>query len=461
MNKKRIVIIITSVLIIIVLVGIYMLYSTFAINSYASSNNDIYNITLTEDNTTITVPSNSSKTVYYHINNTNKGNVKYGVGYTTSSNIEVLVYENSKDKVEDTIGYKDDKYIKLYLKNNSDTDGTVTLKTILGYENGGDLIVPTNTNLITKTHMVTMSGYITNLYGGATKSQVINDNTTYQYDTTNSLMQDTDGNIRYYGSSPNNYIYFNCESYPSTNCELWRIIGLFNNKLKIIRNSSIGASVWDTSASDVNSGYGVNEWQESDLMKLLNPGYESESVGGSLYYNSKSGTCYTSTSNASTTCDFTENGIKNEATKDMMSYDKWYLGRYNNADISVKDIYMYERIISSDKNIWEGRIAIAYPSDYGYATDLSKCNTTLSLYDNTDCINNNWLFNILQSNWLLTPYNNSITDAWNVSSTGIVRSSYYTSTHRSVTPTLYLKSQIEIVSGSGTQDEPYMLINNT
>ncbi len=27
-------------------------------------------------------------------------------------------------------------------------------------------------------------------------------------------------------------------------------------------------------------------------MKLLNPGYESETTGGSLYYNSKSGNCY-------------------------------------------------------------------------------------------------------------------------------------------------------------------------
>ena len=136
------------------------------------------------------------------------------------------------------------------------------------------------------------SALITNLYNNSTKTPVKNNSITYQYDTRNNLMQDTAGNIRYYGASPNNYIYFNCDSYPSTNCELWRIIGVFDGKIKLIRNSAIGSYSWDTSASSVNGGDGVNEWSQADLMKLLNPGHESESVGESLYYNSKSGTCY-------------------------------------------------------------------------------------------------------------------------------------------------------------------------
>ena len=42
---------------------------------------------------------------------------------------------------------------------------------------------------------------------------------------------DPDGNIRYIGENPNNYVQFNNE--------LWRIIGIFDNKLKIIRNDAI------------------------------------------------------------------------------------------------------------------------------------------------------------------------------------------------------------------------------
>ena len=62
----------------------------------------------------------------------------------------------------------------------------------------------------------------------------------------------TQTELRYAGSNPNNYVYFNCDNGKdenSTNCELWRIIGLVNVKtntsaieqrLKIIRNESIG-----------------------------------------------------------------------------------------------------------------------------------------------------------------------------------------------------------------------------
>ena len=64
------------------------------------------------------------------------------------------------------------------------------------------------------------------------------------------------------------------------------------NRLKIIREESIGDYSWDTSeSSSINSGYGINQWGESgsyngaDLMRLLNPGYESESINNSLYWN--------------------------------------------------------------------------------------------------------------------------------------------------------------------------------
>ena len=103
-----------------------------------------------------------------------------------------------------------------------------------------------------------VADYITTLYNGTLKTQVINNNITYNYATSFNLMEDTAGNIRYYGASPNNYIYFNCETYPSTNCELWRIIGVVDGKLKLIRNESIGTYSWDTSASGVNSGDGIN-----------------------------------------------------------------------------------------------------------------------------------------------------------------------------------------------------------
>ena len=147
MNKKKIIII--SVPIIILLVGIYLLYNTFAISSYVSDNSDTYTINLTNGNNTIDVPSKSSKIVYYKINNTNSGTVNYGIGYN-SSNIIVKVYEDSKDPVTGLVSSKDNKFVKLKLINNSTSNDTVTLSTIFGYENGGDLIVPSGVTLVTQ-----------------------------------------------------------------------------------------------------------------------------------------------------------------------------------------------------------------------------------------------------------------------------------------------------------------------
>ena len=130
------------------------------------------------------------------------------------------------------------------------------------------------------------------------------------------------GNIRYYGANPNNYIYFNCSDYnnqTSSTCETWRIIGVFDKKVKIMRGSVIGKYSWDVSDDSINSGYGVNEWSQADLMKLLNSGYDSESVGGSLYWNAKSGTCYNDTNNATTSCNFTSTGLKNTDTRNLIA----------------------------------------------------------------------------------------------------------------------------------------------
>ena len=54
---------------------------------------------------------------------------------------------------------------------------------------------------------------------------------------------------------------------------------------------------------------------------------------------------------------------------------------------------------------WTGKIAVAYPSDYGYAADLSLCQKKLSSYNDATCTANNWMKSILASNygWLLTP----------------------------------------------------------
>ena len=311
---------------------------------------------------------------------------------------------------------------------------------------------------------------ISKLYFNSTKKPVINNNITYQYDTTDKLMADTAGNIRYYGASPNNYIYFNCSDYKnqsSSTCETWRIIGVFDKKVKIMRGSQIGTYSWDSSARGTNAGYGVNEWSQADLMKLLNSGYDSESVGGSLYWNASSGTCYSNDNNGTKACDFTGIGLKNPETRNLIAETTYYTRGYNNNRIYVDAMYDKERVSgtvydSTRTTSWTGKIAIPYPSDYGYAADLSLCQETLHDYNNSSCTANNWMKNIVTNNgavvgWLLTPDSGYAYRAWYVDSPGSVNRDYYAFYANGVSPVLSLISELDIGPGTGTSSSPYQL----
>ena len=462
MKKKHLVIVGVIILSAIVILG---LYQTFALSSdITKDTSGYYNVTIT-DGTTITVPAGSTKTVYYKLTNTNKGIVKYGVGYS-GTNITVKYYTDTIDPVTGTVDYGKSKYIKLSVENTGTTSSTATLSTILGYENGGDLIVPSGVTLVTEKKSP-LSSYITNLYNNATKTAVINNSITYQYDPKNSLMKDVGNNIRYYGASPNNYIYFNCSNYSnqsSSTCEAWRIIGVFDGKIKLIRNESIGEYSWDNKnvSTGAENDYGKNDWTDARLMKLLNPGYESKTTGGSLYYNAKSGNCYSGQSNATKACNFTSTGIKNATTRNLISDTIYYLGGHNSFSVYPNQIYEKERgttVYSGRPTEWTGKIALAYPSDYGYAADLGKCSQNLNNYNNSTCTSNNWMKAIVAPNygWLLTPRSGIASNVWYVYSSGGVYYNSYVYNAYGVAPVLFLNSDANVKSGTGTSSDPYQI----
>ena len=312
----------------------------------------------------------------------------------------------------------------------------------------------------------TTGEYFYKIYSPNTK--VINNGITYNYDTTNSLMQDNGGNLRYYGASPNNYIYFNCSDYSnqsSSTCETWRIIGVFDGKLKLIRGSQIGEYSWDNknTSTGAEDNYGKNDWTEARLMKLLNPGYESETTGGSLYYNAKSGNCYTGQNNATTTCDFTSTGIKNAETRSMILDNTYSLLGWDDSSVYSNQMYEYERstgsVYTGRPTSWIGKIALAYPSDYGYAADLGKCTKTLFYYRDSTCTSNNWMKSMMtSSNWLLTPFSGDPVIVWNIRSTGYVyHYDNYPYVASGVTPVLYLGSELSIKTGTGSSSAPYQI----
>ena len=307
-------------------------------------------------------------------------------------------------------------------------------------------------------------------------------------DKTN-LAVDEAGNTRYIGKNPNNYVSFDGD--------IWRIIGTMKDiddgtgnkedRVKLIRASSIGSYSWDKSESSVNGGYGVNEWSGADLMKLLNPGYESETVGGSLYWNNQSGKCYSSRTNGTTSCNFTSTGIKDKL-KTLISDAVWNTGSQGTNDYTsasnglTKHFYAYERSENTGKictsgtycndtvertTTWKGLVGLMYPSDYGYATsggsttDRAAClNKELYNWDSSsvsDCKNNDWLFNSSYQ-WTISPraYSSGARYAFYVDSDGFV-SDDYVSNGNGVRPVVYLTSNVGVQSGDGSSGNPFIL----
>ena len=340
---------------------------------------------------------------------------------------------------------------------------------------------------------------ITKLYTNASKTSATNNGITYNYaniydtdsdnNTSGGLMNDrlggttTDldgGNIRYYGASPNNYIYFNCSDYSnqtSSTCETWRIIGVFDGKLKLIRGSQIGTYAWDNknTSTGAEDNYGKNDWTTARLMKLLNPvdyyindnndkDSEGNYLGYSLYYNSAPGKCYSGQNNATVDCDFTSTGIKNDITRNMIAETTWNIGGWNSSSVYPNQIYEYERgttvYTGRPTTPWTGKIALAYPSDYGYAADLNQCkDKTLYDYNNSTCTSNNWMKAIITNNgWLLTPDSGNSYYVWDVDSSGFVYGNDGAFIAFGAVPVLYLSSELGIESaGDGSSSNPYKL----
>ena len=281
---------------------------------------------------------------------------------------------------------------------------------------------------------------------------------------------------RYAGANPNNYVTFNDE------VSGWRIIGLVNTpegqRVKLIRDESIGTYLFDSSDTEVNNGFGTNEWSTSKVKELLNEG---------LYYTRSSGSCYQD--NEEWTCDYTSNGLTEEA-KSLIDTVTWNTGANTSADYTSdgslpSNFYNYERSNNTEKlcttsdetlgyycndeinrtSIWSGQIGLMYPSDYGYATiggstiDRDAClNNGLDSWNENDCRDNNWLYKAdLGVQWTMTPFRSINYSNWtfSISDYGYITQNS-SDTQNEVRPTLYLKPDVKVVSGNGTKANPYI-----
>lgn len=425
------------------------------ISSNLTSNDD------TMETFEVEVSPSATVTKTINISSGTVSNVNYSVWYINDiSNIDIGVSSTSYTTAGTISNANTTVTTKISIRNNSSTTKTVTLGVALSKNS---IVLASNMSLVPqKTLSNPLATHITNLYNNSTKTNVTNNGIKYQYDITNGLMKDADGNIRYSGLGDRNYVLFNCNTYPNTSCETWRIIGVFDGKVKLIRNESIGTYPWDNkdTTTGAEADYGSNDWTTARLMKLLNPGYTKESVNNSLYYNSKGGQCYAGAYNAETPCDFTYTGIKNDTTRNMIADAKWSLLGWLDEGVNVYADQSYKlentsgTVYTGNKTSWTGKIALPYPSDYAYSAYLGKCTSTLGEYSNCS----SWMktmFNF-KTIALLTPIVSS-SFVFHVAGGCLDLGEPYAALDSEIFPTLYLNANVSIKTGSGTLNSPYQL----
>ena len=339
---------------------------------------------------------------------TNKDNLQveseeYNVS-TKELNVPTFSEEETDNGKTVTITYPEETGLTYEYKKDSGEWQTATQNQKVEFTESGTLVarVSDGTNVVnTSTYTVEVDGaidIITNLV------------------TTNSneLYIDEHNNIRYYGSNPNNYVTFNNE--------LWRIIGVVDGNVKLIRNSSIGRMAWN---SDRNGN-----WDNSTLKAYLNDSYY--------------------------------NNIKQN--KEMIALETYYLGGISSGEyreLTADGFYKAER----GNNVPTGfplytsqYIGLIYPSDYAYAAGEQATKTPV--YNYTD--SGNYLY-LASQLWVQSPSASDSSRACFLDSTYITpgvntyNSGWWTNQAFAVYPSLYLTENVKIINGTGTRLNPYQL----
>ena len=235
---------------------------------------------------------------------------------------------------------------------------------------------------------------------------------------TNAAQEAGDNSYRYAGANPNNYVCFASDAARCPNDNLYRIIGVFGDQIKLIKYNLIGSYYWSGSGSNRS-----NTWSNS----TLNTG----TLNGT--YLNGLGTTWS----------------------DMIETTSWKVGGMARSDTyTVKQYYTTELGSSSSSTTYNAKIGLMYVSDYGYAASPNYWTTELYNYEPSK--SSNWL-SINVNEWTITPdssYSELVFRGAGI--TGIV-DSYGVSSRLGVRPSFYLKSNVALTSGDGSSSNPFRI----
>ena len=342
------------------------------------------------------------------------------------------------------------------------TDGYIFNTELSKCENGGELSwddenkrVLMSGNVSDKCYVyfdviqVLLADYVKSLYTGTQ-----GENSIYYHDA-NLTNGAGDNSYRYAGANPNNFVCFGTNTTPCPTDNLYRIIGVFGNQVKLIKYDYATSALLGTDGDYKGTGTPNASYYKGELTTI------------NTYYWNNSTIKNTWSESELNKTNLNTNFITNIGTEwaAKIAETTWKVGGNTWANIGIqpaKTAYQNEIVSPVTTNTTDGKtecsakIGLMYASDYGFAAAQSAWTANLKTYNGEAIKNVNWMYMGFYD-WTISRTAGHSGDAFGVSDDGYV-SSYYVDDNLAVRPSFSLLSSTTYVSGSGSASDP-MVIN--
>ena len=259
-----------------------------------------------------------------------------------------------------------------------------------------------------------------------------------------------DGSYRYAGPSNavNNFVCFGSNVSPCPEDNLYRIIGVIDGKVKLIKYDYANSNLLGTNGDYQGTGTPDSTYKGS------------QSSIYRYFWNYKAAS---SESNVWSTSLLNKTNLNTNFINKMgstwankIATTTWKVGGGTIANISQSvpaTAYQYEVGSSASTTTHDAKIGLMYASDYGFAADPSAWTTKLNSYSSNT--SKNWLY-LGSNDWTISRYSDNSTYAFVVSNAGYVSGNRAYNDH-GVRPSFNLESTITYSSGIGTKSNPIII----
>ncbi len=279
-----------------------------------------------------------------------------------------------------------------------------------------------------------------------------------------------DNSYRYAGANPNNYVCFGSDAASCPSDNLYRIIGVFGNQVKLIKadfaNSDLLGTDGNYSSNTYSASYYANYKGSKETINRYDWNYSNGSSSTNDWIASRLNTV-----NLNTNYINYLNTIDSKWTE-VIATTEWKVGgnTLDNIEYTTPaNAYQNEIVNPAESTTYSAKIGLMYVSDYYYGaeptywtyhgyTNSSKPNEEGQYgeeYDYRAAINDNWMYSGIVE-WTISRNSDSTDVAFYVNDSGYVLS-FNGVGNRGVRPSFYLESSVEFSKGSGSSADPYRI----